>query len=137
MSYASYKTLGQVMQQQPSTQFPELTQINSQQHREQHKKQYRVLVIDNYTDWCGPCKQIDPQVRELAQQYPGKIYFVRENVDDEIEGAPQITGVPCFHFYVEGNYIPNLTVTGGDVGGVKNACDQIMEKINNFPNQNK
>ena len=69
----------------------------------------------------------------MAQQYPGKIYFVRENVDDEIEGAPQITGVPCFHFYVEGNYIPNLTVTGGDVGGVKNACDQIWKKLIIFP----
>ena len=49
MSYASYKTLGQVTQQ-PNTQFPELNQINSEQYREQHKKQYRVLVIDNYTD---------------------------------------------------------------------------------------
>tara|TARA_B110000008_G_scaffold249082_1_gene261561 strand:- start:613 stop:1020 length:408 start_codon:yes stop_codon:yes gene_type:complete len=131
MSYASYKTLGQVVQQ-PGTQLPELPQITSQEHRNHYIQEYRVLVIDNYTEWCGPCKQIDPQIRELAQQYPGQIYFVRENVDDEIEGAPQITGVPCFHFYAEGKYISELTITGGDVEAVKNTCNQIVTKINNF-----
>ena len=135
MSYASYKTLGKTIQ--PTSQFPELPQITSNEHRNHYKQKHKILIIDNYTDWCGPCKQIDPQIRELAQQYSGNIQFVKENVDDEIEGSPPITGVPCFQFYIDGNYISELTITGGDVDAVRNNCDQIITKINNFPKQNK
>lgn len=131
MSYASYKNLGQL--NKPTTvQYSELERVNSEEQRSNYIKNFPILVIDNYTDWCGPCKQIDPQVRELAHQFNGVIKFIKENVDDELDGTPQITGVPCFHFYINGQHYPNFTITGGDVEAVKNVCKQILEQINNY-----
>ena len=130
MSYASYKNLGQLAPQ-PKNNYPELEQVKSEQQRSHVIKNFKVVVIDNYTDWCGPCKQIDPQVRELAYQFNGLIKFVKENADDELEGGQVVTGVPCFHFYVDGRYYPNFTINGGGVDGVKNACSQILEQLNN------
>lgn len=130
MSYVSYKNLGQVAPK-PENNYPDLEQVQSNQHRNQVIESFKVIVIDNYTDWCGPCKQIDPQIRELAYQFNGVIKFVKENADAEVGGGPAVTGVPCFHFYVDGKHYPNFTVTGGDVEGVKNACYQILEQLNN------
>ena len=130
MSYASYKNLGQLAPK-PQNNYPDLEQVQSDQHRNQVIQSFKVVVIDNYTDWCVPCKQIDPQIRELAYQFNGVIKFVKENADDELEGGPAVTGVPCFHFYVDGKHYPNFMITGGDVEGVKNACSQILEHLNN------
>lgn len=131
MSYASYSKLGQLAAPQNQTQYPELELVKSEQHRNQIIQSFKVLVVDNYTDWCGPCKLIDPQIRELAHQFNGVIKFVKENADDELDGAPAVTGVPCFHFYVDGKHYPNFTITGGDVEGVKNSCTQILQQISN------
>lgn len=133
MSYASYKNLGQLAPQpQNQNQYPDLEKVESEQHRNQFTQSFKVLVVKNYTDWCSPCKQIDPQIRELAYQFNGVIKFVKENADDELEGGrPPVTGVPCFHFYIDGKHYPNFTITGGDVDGVKNACVQILEQLNN------
>ena len=130
MSYASYSKLGQLAQK-PQNEYPDLEHVKSEEHRNNLIKSFKVLVVDNYTDWCGPCKQIDPRIRELAHQFNGLIKFVKENADDELEGAPVVTGVPCFHFYVVGKHYPNFTITGGDVEGVKAACTQILEQMSN------
>lgn len=136
MSYASYSKLGQLAApKQNQTEYPELELVKSEEYRNKIIQSFKVLVIDNYTNWCGPCKQIEPKIRELAHQFNGVIKFVKENADDELEGGPPVTGVPCFHFYVDGKHYPNFTITGGDVDGVKNACSQILEKLtNHHPN---
>ena len=131
MSHASYSKLEQLAHKQNKIQYPELESVKSEQHRNENIQSFKILVIDNYTDWCGPCRQIDPQIRELARQFNGVIKFIKENADDELEGAPAVTGVPCFHFYVEGKHYPNFTITGGDVEGVKATCTQILQQISN------
>lgn len=130
MSYACYKNLGQLAPK-PQNNYPDLEQIQSSQHRNQVIQNFKVVVINNYADWCGPCKQIAPQIIELAYQFNGVINFFKENADHELEGGPMLTGVPCFHFYIDGKHYPNFTITGGDVDGVKNACSQILEQLNN------
>ena len=30
-------------------------------------------IIDLYADWCGPCRQTAPIMKELAKEYAGKI----------------------------------------------------------------
>ncbi len=46
----------------------------------------KVVLIDFYADWCGPCRMVSPLVDEIAQENPqylvGKI-----NVDNEPELA--------------------------------------------------
>lgn len=44
-------------------------------------------IIDFYADWCGPCKKIAPVLKELAEQYKGKITIYKVNVDNEKELA--------------------------------------------------
>ncbi len=42
-------------------------------------------IIDFYADWCGPCKKVEPILKELAKEYSGKIVIYKINTDKERE----------------------------------------------------
>ena len=44
-------------------------------------------IIDLYADWCGPCRQVAPIMKELAKEYAGKIVIYKVNVDKQRELA--------------------------------------------------
>ena len=57
-------------------------------------------IIDLYADWCGPCRQTAPIMKELAKEYAGKIIIYKVNVDRQKELAAlfNATSIPLFVF---------------------------------------
>ena len=57
-------------------------------------------IIDLYADWCGPCRQTAPIMKELAKEYAGKITIYKVNVDKQKELAAlfNATSIPLFVF---------------------------------------
>lgn len=46
----------------------------------------KLVVIDLYADWCGPCKMLAPIIAELAEEMTD-VKFGKINVDEEAELA--------------------------------------------------
>jgi len=44
-------------------------------------KQYPLMVVDCWAEWCAPCKMVAPVIEELASDYRGRITFGKLNVD--------------------------------------------------------
>ena len=49
-------------------------------------KDERVLLLDFYADWCGPCRMLSPIVDKIAEEHP-EIKVCKVNVDEEEELA--------------------------------------------------
>ena len=62
------------------------------------------VIMDFYATWCGPCRQLAPTMDSLADQYAGKIKFVKVNVDESPKVAQQfqVEGIPMLVFLQNG-----------------------------------
>jgi len=47
----------------------------------------KVVIVDFWATWCGPCKQSFPKYEELAKKHEGKLQIVAISVDDEQGGV--------------------------------------------------
>ena len=48
-------------------------------------KSERVIVIDFWATWCGPCMRLLPEMEKIAAKYKGKVLFLKVNADKEKE----------------------------------------------------
>lgn len=55
----------------------------------------KVVLLDFYADWCGPCKMLAPILAEIAEERPG-ITVGKVNVDNDMELAMQfkVSSIP-------------------------------------------
>jgi thiol-disulfide isomerase/thioredoxin len=61
-------------------------------------------LIDFSAEWCGPCRQMEPAVRQLAAQgFPVR----KVNIDQDRELAARygVTSIPCFVMVVDGREV--------------------------------
>lgn len=133
MSYSQYKNIGtdpnDKKDESPSF---EVRDLQNLEERMTAINNYPVVVIDNYTSWCGPCKMVAPKFVKLAQHYNKEgILFVKQDADKNFGDCPKIRGVPCFHFYVEGEYMEKYTVVGADLDKVEENLREIINSPTN------
>ncbi len=65
------------------------------------------VLVDFGATWCGPCKQIEPFVDQLADEYAGKMKVVKVDIDDRQGTAAKygIRGVPTLKVFKGGEVV--------------------------------
>ena len=59
------------------------------------KESGKLVLIDFYADWCGPCRMLSPIVEEIADEH-SDLLVCKVNVDEEPElaGSYGVTSIP-------------------------------------------
>jgi thioredoxin 1 len=63
------------------------------------------VLVDYWAEWCGPCKMIEPILKEIAGEYQGKLKIAKLNIDDNPSTPPKygIRGIPTLMIFKDGD----------------------------------
>ncbi|ERN13664.1 thioredoxin F-type, chloroplastic [Amborella trichopoda] len=85
----------------------------------------KVVVLDMYTQWCGPCKVIAPKFQELSEKY-SDVIFLKLDCNQENKPLAKELGirvVPTFKILKENKVVKE--VTGAKLDDLVAAIDTV------------
>lgn len=67
----------------------------------------KLVLIDFYADWCGPCKAIAPLLEEWSDTYAPYLDIFKVNIDTSRDLAQEfkISSIPTFKFFRQGECV--------------------------------
>ena len=87
-------------------------------------KENKVVVVDFWAPWCGPCRMIAPTIEELSKEYKD-VAFAKMNVDENQKIPTQfgVMSIPNLTIFKDGKQVDSI------VGAVpKSRITEMLEK---------
>src|ERR1700674_5620471 len=87
-------------------------------------KSKQPVLVDFWADWCGPCKNIAPNLEALAQKYAGRLTVAKIDLDSNPKLVEQfgVKSIPALLYFHGGKLIKSF-VGYQSYGQLKLAAD--------------
>lgn len=90
-------------------------------------KERRLVLVDFWAEWCGPCRMIAPTLEELATEYKGRVTVGKVNVDENRKVATKfgVRSIPTLLFFRDGARVDQV-VGAHPKTAIKAKIDQLL-----------
>ena len=70
----------------------------------------KLVLVDFWAAWCGPCKMVAPVIDEIATEYDDLVKVVKVNTDENPSTAASygIRSIPTLLLFNEGNIVDTI-----------------------------
>jgi len=67
-------------------------------------KDNNLVLVDFWTEWCGPCRMLAPTIDKIATEYAGKVKVGKVDTDSnrEVSMKYQISAIPTVILFKNG-----------------------------------
>ena len=68
------------------------------------------VLVDCWAPWCGPCRMLEPTIKQLAAESAGQYVIAKLNTDENqrTAAAYQIDGIPTMLLFKDGELVDKL-----------------------------
>ena len=89
----------------------EISKLSESSFQKEVLESAQPVLVDFTAVWCPPCKMLDPIVKDLAQEWDGKVKVVKLDVDDNPNLAIEymVMGVPTLMLFKGGQPVERVT----------------------------
>ena len=89
----------------------ELVNVTEDTFQEEVVNASEPVLVDFSAVWCGPCKMLDPVVKQLAGEWDGKVKVVKIDADQNPNILMQysVLGIPTLLFFKGGEIKERIT----------------------------
>ncbi|MBN2322364.1 MAG: thioredoxin [Spirochaetes bacterium] len=70
----------------------------------------KIVLVDLWAEWCGPCKMMEPVVAEIAEEYGDTVKVVKLNIDENQKTPTKfsVMNIPTLLIFKEGKEVDRL-----------------------------
>lgn len=91
----------------------------------------KLVIVDFWAEWCGPCKALAPVIEKVASDYAEKgVVLAKINVDEEqfIAAQFQVKSIPTVYAMFQGQPVADLTNARTE-NQLKQMLDQLLAQL--------
>lgn len=84
--------------------------VNNSQFYNKIRKSEKLVVMDFFATWCGPCKMLSPIFESLSNEMSDKVDFAKIDIDRSFEVAEEykIVSVPTMIIFKNGKEVQRI-----------------------------
>ncbi len=84
--------------------------VNNSQFYNKIRTSDKLVVIDFFATWCGPCKMLTPIFESLSKEMSDKVDFAKMDIDRSLEVAQEyeIVSVPTIIIFKNGKEVQRI-----------------------------